>query len=138
MLRLGVQQVSALIVLIMVAGFDDKPIELARQALVRARMCEELAKHAKLATDQLFTAGLLSLLDAVLDRPLHEILAQMQITPLVREALEGTGAPAKIVDTARHQARGELRSNVTGLSAQAVFVAWYEAIRWADDVIAKI
>ncbi|HEY1817798.1 MAG TPA: HDOD domain-containing protein [Kofleriaceae bacterium] len=137
-LRLGVQQVSALIVLIMVAGFDDKPLELARQALVRARMCEELAKHAKLATDQLFTAGLLSLLDAVLDRPLHEILAQMQITPLVREALEGTGAAAKIVDTARHQARGELRSNVAGLPAQAVFVAWYEAIRWADDVIAKI
>jgi EAL and modified HD-GYP domain-containing signal transduction protein len=137
-LRLGVQQVSALIVLIMVAGFDDKPIELARQALVRARMCEELAKHAKLATDQLFTAGLLSLLDAVLDRPLHEILAQMQITPLVREALEGTGAAANIVDTARHQARGELRSNATGLPAQAIFVAWYEAIRWADDVIAKI
>ncbi|HEY3801912.1 MAG TPA: HDOD domain-containing protein [Kofleriaceae bacterium] len=137
-LRLGVQQVSALIVLIMVAGFDDKPLELARQALVRARMCEELAKHAKLATDQLFTAGLLSLLDAVLDRPLHEILAQMQITPLVREALEGTGAAANIVDTARHQARGELRSNATGLPAQAIFVAWYEAIRWADDVIAKI
>jgi hypothetical protein len=24
------------------------------------------------------------------------------------------------------------------VSAQTVFVAWYEAIRWADDVIAKI
>jgi EAL and modified HD-GYP domain-containing signal transduction protein len=137
-LRLGVQQVSALIVLIMVAGFDDKPLELARQALIRARMCEALAKHAHLATDQLFTAGLLSLLDAVLDSPLHEILAQMQIAPLVREALEGDGAAAKIVDTARQQARGDLRRTSGSLPAQTVFVAWYEAIRWADDVIAKI
>jgi c-di-GMP phosphodiesterase len=137
-LRLGVQQVSALIVLIMVAGFDDKPLELARQALIRARMCEALAKHEHLATDQLFTAGLLSLLDAVLDRPLHEILAQMQIAPLVREALEGDGAAAKIVDTARQQARGDLRRTSGSLPAQTVFVAWYEAIRWADDVIAKI
>ena len=139
-MRLGVQQVSALIVLVMVAGFADKPLELARQALIRARMCEALAKHAKLASDQLFTAGLLSLLDAVLDRPLHEILSQRAIAPLVRDALEGTSSSqaAKIVDTVRHQARGELVGNSAGLSAQTVFVAWYEAIRWADDVIAKI
>lgn len=140
-LRLGVQQVAALIVLVMVAGFDDKPLELARQALVRARMCEALAKHAHLASDQLFTAGLLSLLDAVLDRPLHEILAQMQIAPLVRDALEGSAGStaSKIVDIVRHQSRGELRGgSMIGLPAQTVFVAWYEAIRWADDVIAKI
>jgi EAL and modified HD-GYP domain-containing signal transduction protein len=140
-LRLGVQQVAALIVLVMVAGFDDKPLELARQALIRARMCEALAKHAHLASDQLFTAGLLSLLDAVLDRPLHEILAQMQIAPLVRDALEGSAGStaSKIVDIARHQSRGELRGgSMIGLPAQTVFVAWYEAIRWADDVIAKI
>jgi EAL and modified HD-GYP domain-containing signal transduction protein len=140
-LRLGVQQVAALIVLVMVAGFDDKPLELARQSLIRARMCEALAKHANLASDQLFTAGLLSLLDAVLDRPLHEVLAQMQIAPLVRDALEGSSksTAAQIVDTVRHQARGELRSGTSiNVSAQTVFVAWYEAIRWADDVIAKI
>ena len=44
--RLGVQQVAALVTLILVAGFDDKPLELARHALVRARMCETLARDA--------------------------------------------------------------------------------------------
>jgi EAL and modified HD-GYP domain-containing signal transduction protein len=38
--RIGTQQIAALVMLIMVAGFDDKPFELARQALIRARMCE--------------------------------------------------------------------------------------------------
>ncbi len=139
-LRLGVQQVAALVVLIMVAQFDDKPLELARQSLVRARMCEMLARQAGIATDQMFTAGLLSLLDAVLDWPLDQIVDQLRVTPLVREALHGGPSQgAKIVDAARHQNRGELRSLAgSGFTAQSVFVAWFEAIRWADDIIRRL
>ena len=138
--RLGVQQVAALIVLIMVAGFDDKPIELARQALIRARMCELLARQASLPPDQLFTAGLFSLLDAILDRPLHEIIDQLNVAPLIREALAGGPTQgAKIVDIARHQNRGDLqRVGGAGFGAQQVFMAWFEAVRWADAIIATI
>jgi len=139
-LRLGVQQVGALIMLIMVAGFDDKPIDLARQALVRARMAEALARHVKLPADQLFTAGLLSLLDAILDRPLHEVLKELAVAPVVRQALADTGSQAgKILDTVRHQNRGDL-SNVrgSGFSANQVFVAWFDAIRWTQEIRAKI
>jgi EAL and modified HD-GYP domain-containing signal transduction protein len=140
-LRLGVQQVGALVLLIMVAGFDDKPIDLARQALVRARMAEGLARHVKLAPDQLFTAGLLSLLDAILDRPLRDVLAELSIAPLIKEALaEGGVSPAaKILDTVRHQNRGDL-SHVrgSGFSANQVFVAWFDAVRWTAEVMAKI
>ena len=137
-LRLDVQQVAALVVLIMVAGFDDKPLELARQALIRARMSELLAKQDKLAPDQLFTAGLLSLLDAILDRPLAEVMKQLNVGPLIHEALEGGDNPAsRIVDTVRLQNRGDIHM-ITGHDAQKVFVAWFEAVRWADDVIAKI
>lgn len=139
--RLGVQQVSALIVLILASSFNDKPLELARQALVRARMCEQLARTATMPPDEMFTAGLLSLLDAILDRPLSEILEQLPLTALVREALDehGTTRPARIVETVRHQNRGDLASlAAAGFSAQAVFMAWYEAVRWADDIIRKL
>ena len=53
-----------------------------------------------------------------------EILDQLPLSALVREALEGgTSRPARIVDTVRHQNRGELSSLAgTGFSAQAVFV----------------
>jgi len=141
MARLGVQQVAALVVLILATGFDDKPLELARQVLIRARMCELLARSATVAPDEMFTAGLLSLLDAILDRPLPEILDQLPLTALVREALlqGGTSRPARIVDTARHQNRGDLGSLAgTGFSAQAVFMAWYDAVRWADDIMARL
>lgn len=139
--RLGVQQVAALIVLILASGFDDKPLELARQVLIRARMCEVLARSATVPADEMFTAGLLSLLDAILDRPLQEILEQMPLSPLVREALatNGTTKPAKILETVRHQNRGDLALLASaGFSAQAVFMAWYEAVRWSDEIIGKM
>lgn len=138
--RLGVQQVAALIVLILASGFDDKPLELARQVLIRARMCELLAKTATVPADEMFTAGLLSMLDAILDRPLPEILDQLPITALVRDALQGSASqPARIVETVRHQNRGDLVSlAAAGFSAQAVFVAWYESVRWADNIIATL
>lgn len=140
MSRLGVQQVAALIVLILASGFDDKPLELARQVLIRARMCEILARNATVPADEMFTAGLLSLLDAILDQPLPEILEQLPLSALVREALKGGASqPARIVDTVRHQNRGDLRSlAAAGFSAQAVFMAWYDAVRWSDEIIGKM
>jgi EAL and modified HD-GYP domain-containing signal transduction protein len=140
MARLGVQHVSALIVLILASSFDDKPLELARQVLIRARMCEVLARSSTIPTDEMFTAGLLSLLDAILDRPLPEILDQLPLSALVREALQGGASkPARIVETVRHQNRGDLIALAgSGFSAQTVFVAWYDAVRWADDIIRQM
>jgi EAL and modified HD-GYP domain-containing signal transduction protein len=139
--RLGVQQVAALIVLILASGFDDKPLELARQVLIRARMCELLARTATVPADEMFTAGLLSMLDAILDRPLPEILEQLPVSPLVRDALSAgsTSRPAKIVETVRHQNRGDLALLASaGFSAQAVFMAWYDAVRWSDEIIGRM
>jgi c-di-GMP phosphodiesterase len=139
--RLGVQHVAALIVLILASGFDDKPLELARQVLIRARMCEVLARSVTVPADEMFTAGLLSLLDAILDQPLQEILEEIPLSPLIREALatNGTTKPAKIVETVRHQNRGDLALLASaGFSAQAVFMAWYDAVRWSDDIIGKM
>lgn len=140
MARLGVQQVAALVVLILASGFDDKPLELARQVLIRARMCEQLARNATIPADEMFTAGLLSLLDAILDQPLKEIIEKLPLSALVREALEGGASrPARIVETVRHQNRGELASLAgTGFTAQAVFMAWYEAVRWSDDIMRQL
>jgi EAL and modified HD-GYP domain-containing signal transduction protein len=139
--RLGVQQVASLIVLILASGFDDKPLELARQVLIRARMCELLARTTAVPADEMFTAGLLSLLDAILDRPLPEILEQLPVSPLVRDALSSgsTSRPAKIVETVRHQNRGDLALLASaGFSAQAVFMAWYDAVRWSDEIIGRM
>jgi EAL and modified HD-GYP domain-containing signal transduction protein len=100
-----------------------------------------LARSSTVPPDEMFTAGLLSLLDAILDRPLEEILDQLPLTSLIREALlaGGTSRPAKILETVRHQNRGDMvQLAAAGFSSQAVFMAWYDAVRWADEIIARV
>jgi EAL and modified HD-GYP domain-containing signal transduction protein len=137
--RIGTRQVAALVLLITIAGFDDKPLELARQALVRARMCEVLARGSQVPSDQLFTAGLLSLLDAILDRPLDELLGQLPVTQLIRDALgtaQAASPGARIVEAARGQDRGDFdRVEATGLPVDRVYMAYRDATAWADDLL---
>ncbi len=60
---------------------SDKPGELVISAMIRARFCESVAPLAGLANraSDLFLMGLLSFLDAMLDRPLDELLAELHL-----------------------------------------------------------
>ena len=75
----------------------NKPDELMRTALVRARFCELLAPWAGLAyrKSDLFLMGLFSLLDAMLDRPLQETLAELSLDSEITGALMGTAPPGQ-------------------------------------------
>lgn len=71
---------------------QDKPQELVVISVMRARFCELLANEAgyKERGSDAFLLGLLSLIDALLDRPLADVLAELPVTPDVRAALLGT------------------------------------------------
>ncbi len=138
--RIGTQQVAALVVLVMVSGFDDKPRELIRLALVRAKLCERIAARTGASPDELFTAGLLSLLDAILDQPLDEVLRQLPLTPTIIAALGGGNElPARIVAAARAQERCDFAElAASGVPPAEVQAAWLEAIAWADELVALV
>jgi EAL and modified HD-GYP domain-containing signal transduction protein len=74
-----------------VALGSGKPVELARTAVLRGYFCEEMA-HAsgRLAeASELFLMGLLSLADALLDRPMEKLLEDLPVTREIAEALRG-------------------------------------------------
>lgn len=75
---------------------DGKPPELFVTCIARARFCELLGRDAGLGhkTLDLFLTGLLSLIDAILDRPLEEALAQFAVPEAVREAIMRERTPA--------------------------------------------
>jgi c-di-GMP-related signal transduction protein len=69
---------------------EDKPSELIRHSLVRARFCESVARLAKNGLEQsAFLTGLFSLLDALIDRPLEETLSGMCLAPEIAAVLGG-------------------------------------------------
>jgi len=74
-----------------VAMSSGKPPELIRTALTRAFFCEEVAVAAGLGSSKaaLFIMGLLSITDALLDKPIFAVLRPLAIAEDVKTALNG-------------------------------------------------
>jgi len=70
---------------------NDKPEELLNQSIVRAKFCEALAFQIGLPrrSDDLFLMGMFSLIDAIVDHPLPEILKDIPIDDDIKAALLG-------------------------------------------------
>jgi len=90
---LGEKELRRFIMLILISELtSDKPEELVRLVLIRAKFCELLGHSVSLPGSEcsdLFIIGLFSLLDAMLDMPMSEILVKLPINAVVKETLLG-------------------------------------------------
>jgi EAL and modified HD-GYP domain-containing signal transduction protein len=79
----------------MFSKMSDKPRELMITAIVRAAICEKLASSTNEGSKEtIFTVGLLSVLDALMDRPMEEALAELAILSEIRSApVDREGSP---------------------------------------------
>ena len=70
---------------------DNKPNELIRSSVIRARMCELVGPMLKsgFSTEELFTLGLFSSMDALMDMPMAHILGQVAFSDAMKDALMG-------------------------------------------------
>jgi c-di-GMP phosphodiesterase len=85
---LGIENLKRWAALSVFASIDGKPAELTSTALVRARFCE-LAGQSQPDSDpgELFTLGLFSVIDALMDTPITELLTKLPFPPDMRDAL---------------------------------------------------
>ncbi len=72
-----------------VAMSSGKPPELVRTALTRAYFCEEFSHSVGLSEKKssLFLMGLLSITDALLDKPIDEVLRSLPVAQEIKTAL---------------------------------------------------
>ena len=115
------------------------------QAVVRARFCESLARTAGLESqsDQLFLMGLFSLLDAILDRPLPEIVEELPIVDDVKHALmNGHNRLRDVYDYVLAYERG----NWDGLAEQMISLdptapttpaIYMDSVEWANQFFGR-
>ncbi|MGB2626873.1 MAG: EAL domain-containing protein [Candidatus Acidiferrum sp.] len=75
----------------LVSMMNGNSPELIRTALIRAYFCEEFSSHAGLGEKSftLFLMGLLSISDALLDRPIGEVLDSLCVSQELKTALCG-------------------------------------------------
>lgn len=92
MMFLGIDELKKFISVVVVSDLNPgKPNELIRSSIVRARMCEQCGTMLKthFSTEELFTLGLFSSMDAIMDIPMDEILTSISLSSKIKDALLG-------------------------------------------------
>src|SRR5207244_8888898 len=91
---LGEREVRRWVRLVATLGAGQgKSSELVLSALVRARFCELLASKVPHGSSDLFLMGLLSLMDAILEIPMTEVLGNVPLDPGTKAVLSDTDSP---------------------------------------------
>src|SRR2546427_94864 len=84
----GTRMISNWASMMLLESIDDKPRELMITTIARAHMCRQLGVAMRQRNmDQFFTVGLLSLIDAVTDRPMAEVLDLLPLVDDVKTAI---------------------------------------------------
>ncbi|KNC66479.1 EAL and HDOD domain-containing protein [Pseudoalteromonas ardens] len=120
---------------------SEKPLELVRLSLTRARFAELLAvKHRKLKdTGMAFLAGMMSLMDAILDESMDSVMSKLPLAIEIKDALlkqEGLLASyltlIKLYEQAEWQGANELAQQL-GLDPDLLPDYYHEALQWCDQ-----
>jgi EAL and modified HD-GYP domain-containing signal transduction protein len=93
---LGEKEIRRFIILVIISELAaEKPTELLRLSLIRARFCELLAEGSQFAANaaELFILGLFSLIDAILDTTMQQALEKLPLTDVVKQALTSQQGP---------------------------------------------
>jgi len=135
---LGLEHLRQWATLTVFTSIDDKPAELTTTALVRARFCELAAHDDPDATgNELFTFGLFSVIDALLDTPMTELLAKLPLATDVCEALaDHKGPKGQLLECLHALESGDLASaKATVPTAGQLYIS---ALAWADETIERL
>jgi EAL and modified HD-GYP domain-containing signal transduction protein len=138
---LGLSTVKNLACLFLLSNGGHHPHELLVTAMMRAKMCENLA-HAGDAEGAagFFTVGLFSTLDALLGLPMERVVAKLPLgEDLVRALTERTGPKAEALSCTLAYERGDWGAvECFGLSRAAIRTAFLEAVAWVEAVDQEI
>jgi len=118
---------------------DGMPDELMTVPLVRGRFCELMAPHVGLAShaNDLFLMGLLSVMDAILGRPLESVLVELPVRGEIKEALlarKGLYWQLLEIATAHESADWETVSELaaqTGMNEERISSLYVAAVDWS-------
>lgn len=121
-------------------GLTDKPRELLVAANIRGRMCDRIGSDVfGDTTGAYFTVGMFSLLDAMLDIPLEELVRPLPLSEAVLEALlHGTGTLGLVLNAVKSWEMDQVDSAAlesSNLSPLILRDSYKGALLWTRDMM---
>ncbi len=134
---LGIRRIRDWVSLLLLSNIVDKPNELVITAMERAKMCELLSLTLKSRHVEMgFMIGMFSVLDALLDIPLEDIIYTLPVVEEVSAALlQHEGDLGNVLNCVLAYERGEWDAALaTGIDPDSIRDAFLESLDWATEV----
>lgn len=140
---LGEKEIKKWIYLVILSDMgQDKPDELTRLSLIRARFAEMVAIKTRFnkQSEEMFLLGLFSLLDVMLNIPIEEVLGNVKASDTTREALiNGSGEVGTIYKMIMAYEKGNweevlLYTEELKIDYKIVTTSYMEALIWYKKI----
>ena len=141
LMRLGAVTVSQWIMLFALSRMTDRPQHLLNTAVHRGRLCELLAREYPDTIPELaFSAGLFSVLDALLGRSMRELIADLCLDDRLATAIiDHRGPEGRLLAAVLAYERGDFAACAQrDVRLVNVANAYWHAAGWADYATAMI
>ena len=131
----GIDRIRTWATLIMMASEQTQVTEILVTALVRAKMCEQLGHRLEArAPEKYFTMGLLSVLEALYQSPMQDIVDKLPLPEDIVEALtEGSGEMGIVLSSVQAYEEGDwMKLKQLQLEPSVIRDYYLESIAWAN------
>ncbi|OUR73339.1 histidine kinase [Methylophaga sp. 41_12_T18] len=136
---LGLNTIKSWATIIAFSGIETSTSELITTALVRAKMCELIAPSFNCDPATGFMAGLFSPLDAMMMKPMAELLATLPMEESIKSALQDfNGDLGTLLAFTISYEQNDLAVLPKNISIAELNNAYLEATQWADISLASI
>lgn len=123
--------------------YADKPSEITRLSLLRAKFAERLAGSFGMQdkSEELFLLGLFSVLDVVLEKTMEEALEMVMVAGDIRDALtQGKGPYATLYEFIQQYERADWQEVsrqllLADVSMENVHEAYVDALKWYKQLV---
>ncbi|MFH2123025.1 MAG: HDOD domain-containing protein [Pseudomonadota bacterium] len=136
---LGMNEIRAFVTIIATSKLcQDKPNELLRSSVIRARFLEHIAAEAGRDKEELFMLGLFSLIDAILNISMAELIPRLRLNERLQNALvKREGELFSYLQMVESYETGQwekldLLVQDAGIAEGRMAIFYLEAVTWTD------
>lgn len=138
---IGMDTIRGWLSMLLMTNLNDKPEELTNIALIRAHMAEMLAKIYKHPKPEVcYFVGLFSVLDALVDQPMEQVVQELHLSiPVTNALLYYEGVPGYILNMVIDYERGEWSNlKYPDILVEMISKVYFESIKWTNIISQEI